>query len=46
MADRRRSCERIGKDWSEIASALKFERRIGIYSYLATAGRSQRKVAK
>jgi UDPglucose 6-dehydrogenase len=28
-------CERIGADWSEIAPALKLDRRIGAYSYLA-----------
>jgi UDPglucose 6-dehydrogenase len=28
-------CERIGADWSEIAPALKLDRRIGQYSYLA-----------
>jgi UDPglucose 6-dehydrogenase len=28
-------CERIGADWSEIAPALKLDRRIGPYSYLA-----------
>jgi UDPglucose 6-dehydrogenase len=27
-------CERIGADWSEIAPALKLDRRIGAYSYL------------
>src|SRR5262249_7021885 len=27
-------CERIGADWSEIAPALKLDRRIGTYSYL------------
>ena len=27
-------CERIGADWSEIAPALKLDRRIGPYSYL------------
>jgi UDPglucose 6-dehydrogenase len=27
-------CERIGADWSEIAPALKLDRRIGLYSYL------------
>lgn len=27
-------CERIGADWSEIAPALKLDRRIGNYSYL------------
>jgi UDPglucose 6-dehydrogenase len=28
-------CERIGGDWSEIAPALKLDRRIGPYAYLA-----------
>jgi UDPglucose 6-dehydrogenase len=28
-------CERIGGDWSEIAPALKLDRRIGRYAYLA-----------
>lgn len=28
-------CERIGADWSEIVPALKLDRRIGQYSYLA-----------
>jgi UDPglucose 6-dehydrogenase len=28
-------CERIGADWSEIAPALKLDRRIGRYAYLA-----------
>jgi UDPglucose 6-dehydrogenase len=28
-------CERIGADWSEIAPALRLDRRIGAYSYLA-----------
>ena len=28
-------CEKIGADWSEIAPALKLDRRIGAYSYLA-----------
>ncbi|PWT86756.1 MAG: hypothetical protein C5B56_11980 [Proteobacteria bacterium] len=28
-------CERIGADWSEIAPALKLDRRIGAYAYLA-----------
>jgi len=28
-------CERIGADWSEIAPALKLDRRIGAYSYLS-----------
>ena len=28
-------CEEIGADWSEIAPALKLDRRIGAYSYLA-----------
>jgi UDPglucose 6-dehydrogenase len=28
-------CERIGADWSQIAPALKLDRRIGAYSYLA-----------
>ena len=28
-------CERIGADWSEIAPALKLDRRIGPYAYLA-----------
>src|ERR1019366_9349800 len=28
-------CESIGADWSEIAPALKLDRRIGAYSYLA-----------
>jgi UDPglucose 6-dehydrogenase len=28
-------CERIGADWSEIAPALKLDRRIGQYSYLS-----------
>jgi UDPglucose 6-dehydrogenase len=28
-------CERIGADWSEIAPALKLDRRIGPYSYLS-----------
>lgn len=28
-------CERIGADWSEIVPALKLDRRIGPYSYLA-----------
>lgn len=28
-------CERIGADWSEIAPALKLDRRIGAFSYLA-----------
>jgi UDPglucose 6-dehydrogenase len=28
-------CERIGADWSEIAPALKLDRRIGAHSYLA-----------
>jgi UDPglucose 6-dehydrogenase len=28
-------CERVGADWSEIAPALKLDRRIGAYSYLA-----------
>jgi UDPglucose 6-dehydrogenase len=28
-------CERIGADWSEIAPALKLDKRIGAYSYLA-----------
>ena len=28
-------CENIGADWSEIAPALKLDRRIGQYSYLA-----------
>lgn len=28
-------CERINADWSEIAPALKLDRRIGAYSYLA-----------
>ena len=28
-------CERIGADWSEIVPALKLDRRIGAYSYLA-----------
>jgi len=28
-------CERIGADWSEIAPALKLDRRIGSYAYLA-----------
>ena len=28
-------CEKIGADWSEIAPALKLDRRIGPYSYLA-----------
>lgn len=28
-------CERIGADWREIAPALKLDRRIGAYSYLA-----------
>jgi UDPglucose 6-dehydrogenase len=28
-------CERIGADWFEIAPALKLDRRIGAYSYLA-----------
>jgi UDPglucose 6-dehydrogenase len=28
-------CERIGADWAEIAPALKLDRRIGAYSYLA-----------
>ncbi len=28
-------CERLGADWSEIAPALKLDRRIGAYSYLA-----------
>jgi UDPglucose 6-dehydrogenase len=28
-------CERIGADWSDIAPALKLDRRIGPYSYLA-----------
>ena len=28
-------CERIGADWSEVAPALKLDRRIGAYSYLA-----------
>ena len=28
-------CENIGADWSEIAPALKLDRRIGAYSYLA-----------
>ncbi len=28
-------CEHIGADWSEIAPALKLDRRIGAYSYLA-----------
>ncbi len=29
------TCERIGADWSEIAPALKLDRRIGAYSYLS-----------
>jgi len=29
-------CERIGADWSEIAPALKLDRRIGQFSYLST----------
>jgi UDPglucose 6-dehydrogenase len=28
-------CERIGADWSEIAPALKLDRRIGAYAYLS-----------
>jgi UDPglucose 6-dehydrogenase len=28
-------CERIGADWAEIAPALRLDRRIGAYSYLA-----------
>jgi UDPglucose 6-dehydrogenase len=28
-------CERIGADWSEIAPALRLDRRIGAYSYLS-----------
>jgi len=28
-------CERIGADWSEIAPALKLDRRIGLHSYLS-----------
>jgi UDPglucose 6-dehydrogenase len=28
-------CEKIGADWSEIAPALKLDRRIGAYSYLS-----------
>ena len=28
-------CERIGADWSEIAPALRLDRRIGAYAYLA-----------
>src|SRR5919109_5597208 len=28
-------CERIGADWREIAPALKLDRRIGAYAYLA-----------
>jgi UDPglucose 6-dehydrogenase len=28
-------CERLGADWSEIAPALKLDRRIGAYAYLA-----------
>ena len=28
-------CERIGADWSEIAPALKLDKRIGAYSYLS-----------
>ena len=28
-------CEKIGADWSEIAPALKLDRRIGAYAYLA-----------
>ncbi|MDF1792315.1 MAG: UDP binding domain-containing protein [Thalassobaculaceae bacterium] len=28
-------CEHVGADWSEIAPALKLDRRIGAYSYLA-----------
>jgi UDPglucose 6-dehydrogenase len=28
-------CERVGADWSEIVPALKLDRRIGAYSYLA-----------
>jgi UDPglucose 6-dehydrogenase len=28
-------CEKIGADWSEIAPALKLDRRIGLYSYLS-----------
>jgi UDPglucose 6-dehydrogenase len=28
-------CERIGADWSEIAPALRLDRRIGVYAYLS-----------
>jgi UDPglucose 6-dehydrogenase len=28
-------CERIGADWSEMAPALRLDRRIGVYSYLS-----------
>ena len=33
-------CERIGADWSEIAPALKLDRRIGPHAYLAPASAS------
>ena len=39
-------CERIGADWSEIAPALKLDRRIGAYSYLVAGARHRRRQSR
>ena len=39
-------CERIGADWSEIAPALRLDRRIGAYSYLGARPRHRRRQSR
>ena len=39
-------CERIGADWSEIAPALKLDRRIGPYAYLTPGPRHRRRQSR